>query len=74
VTCFDGATQINGQCSGVGGIIKLFASTIYKWYLNCGVGTNTKAELMGAWATLFIENLLSIHKLQILGGSKVIID
>jgi ribonuclease HI len=74
VACFDGATQANGLCSGVGGIIKLSATTIYKWYLNCGVGTNTKAELMGVWATLFIANYLSIHKLQILGDSKVIID
>jgi ribonuclease HI len=37
-------------------------------------GTNTKAELMGAWATLYLANLLSLHKIQILGDSKVIID
>jgi len=29
---------------------------------------------MGVWATLFIANHLSIHKLQILGDSKVIIN
>jgi len=29
---------------------------------------------MGVWETIFIANLLSIHKLQILGDSKVIID
>jgi ribonuclease HI len=38
------------------------------------VRTNTKAELMGTWATLFIANYLSIYKLQILGDSKVIIN
>jgi ribonuclease HI len=74
VACFDGATKVNGLCSGVGGTIKLSASSVYKWYLNCGIRTNTKAELMGAWATLFIANFLSLHKIQILGDSKVIID
>jgi hypothetical protein len=49
VACFDGAAQADGICSGAGGIIKLSASTIYKWYLNCGARKNTKAELMGVW-------------------------
>jgi ribonuclease HI len=74
VACFDGATLANGKCSGAGGIIKTSVSTVYRWYFNCGEGTNTKAELMGVWATLFLANHLSIHKLQILGDSKVIID
>ena len=74
VACIYGATQEDGRCSGIGGIIKLLASTIYKWFLNCGAGTNTKEELMRVWATLFIANHFSIHKLQILRDSKVIID
>jgi ribonuclease HI len=74
MACFDGATQINGLCSGVGGIIKLSTTTVYKWFLNYGKGTNTKAELMGAWSTLYLANLLSIQKIQIPGDSKIIID
>jgi len=37
------------------------------WFINCGAGTNTKAELMGLWATLTLGMLWSIKKLQILG-------
>jgi ribonuclease HI len=74
VAYFDGAAQGNGRCSGAGGIIKVVATTGYKWHLNCGEGSNTKAELMGLWATLFIANYLSITKLQTLGDSKVIIN
>jgi hypothetical protein len=74
IACFDGATFSNGKCCGAGGIIKILESTVFKWYINCGAGTNTKAELMGVWATLTLANLWSIQKIQILGDSKVIID
>jgi ribonuclease HI len=71
---FDGAAQNHGTCSGAGGIIKLSSNKVYKWFFNCGKGTNTKAELLGAWATLFLADHLNIHKIQILGDSKIIID
>jgi hypothetical protein len=71
---FDGATKSDGTCSGAGGIIRGSTMMVYKWYLNCGIGSNTKAELIGAWATLYIANLISLNNLQILGDSKVIID
>jgi ribonuclease HI len=67
VSFFDGAAQEDGRCCGAGGIIKLSESTTFKWFVNCGEGTNTKAELMGAWETLHIEKYLSIQKLQVLG-------
>jgi ribonuclease HI len=67
-------TKAYGRCSRETNIIKIFASTVYKWYLNCGEGTNTKVELLGVWATLYITNYLSISKLQVLGDSKVIIN
>jgi ribonuclease HI len=59
---------------GIGGIIKCIESLAYRWYFNCGDGSNTKVELLGAWATLTIENLLDIQYIQILGDSKVTID
>jgi hypothetical protein len=40
---FDGATQRNGDLSGAGGVIKINDHTVYKWTLNCGRGTNTRA-------------------------------
>jgi len=51
VACFDVAAKANGRCCGAGGTIKLSASLVHKWYMNCGSSTNSKAELMGAWAT-----------------------
>jgi len=74
VSCFDGATHINGKCCGVGGVIKKSDLSVYKWYFNCDEGTNTNVELLRVWATLLLENHLSIHKIQILGDSKLIIE
>jgi ribonuclease HI len=74
VSCFDGAAHSYGECSGAGGVIKTSDSTIYRWYFNCREGTNTKEKLLGVWKTLLLVNHLSIHKIQILGDSKVIID
>jgi ribonuclease HI len=59
---------------GAGGVIKLPDSTVYRWFINCGIGTNTKAELMGVWATLILAKQWNIQKIQILGDSKVVID
>jgi ribonuclease HI len=39
-----------------------------------GAGTNNRVELMGVWATLFLEIRLHITGLQIIGDSKLIID
>jgi len=59
---------------GPGGVIRTFDSLIYIWYLNSGEGTNTKAELLGIWATLTFSSHLSLPKIQDFGDSKVIID
>jgi ribonuclease HI len=48
--------------------------TILTWTFNCGPGTNTRAELLGAWATLFLASRLHIDSLHILGDSKTIIE
>ena len=62
------------SCCATGGIFRTHDKRITKWYLNCGVGTNTKAELMGLWVTLTLAMLWVIDKILILGDSKVIID
>jgi ribonuclease HI len=47
---------------------------VYRWHINGGVGTNSKAELLGAWVTLILANQWKIPKIQLMGDSKVIID
>jgi ribonuclease HI len=71
--CFDGAAQVTGRC-GAGGIFKSHHSRITKWYFSCGVGTNTKAELLGLWTTLFLASSWSIKYIIVLGDSRVVID
>jgi len=56
LVCFDGAALSNGLCCGAGGTFKSHPSRITKWFLNCGAGSNTKAELMGLWASLFLAS------------------
>jgi ribonuclease HI len=71
---FDGVAQENGILSGAGGIIKISRNTIYRWTFNCGMGTNTRAELLGVWATLSLAHRLGIDQLHVLGDSKTVID
>jgi hypothetical protein len=71
---FDGAAQENGILSGAGGIIKISGNTIYRWTFNCGMGTNTRAELLGVWASLSLAHRLDIDHLHVLGDSKIVID
>jgi hypothetical protein len=58
IAWFDGAAQANGLISGAGGIIKQAGNIIYRWTLNCGPGTNTRAELLGVWASLALDQVL----------------
>jgi ribonuclease HI len=71
---FDGTTQRNDTLSGAGGLIRLTENSIYKWTFSCGSGTNTRAELLGVWATLHLAMRLNIDHLHLIGDSKVIID
>jgi ribonuclease HI len=74
VACFDGAALSSGGCCGAGGFFKNHPSRITMWFLNCGVGTNNKAELLGLWASLYLASCWSISHLHVLGDSRVIID
>lgn len=71
---FDGAALTLGQNSGAGGIIRFFEHKIYKWYFNCGQGTNTREELLGVWALLTLIVRLDISELSVHGDSKIVID
>jgi ribonuclease HI len=74
IAFFDGASIRGGMTCGVGGVIKKPDLHVYRWHINCGTGTNTKAELLGAWVTLILAKLWKISKIQLMGDSKVIID
>ena len=60
---FDGASLAIGTQSGESEIIKISPNTLYKWTFNCGPCTNTRANLLGAWATLFLASRLHIDVL-----------
>jgi ribonuclease HI len=55
-------------------MITINAQTVYRWTLNCGTGSNTKAELLAAWASCILASRLHITELLLLGDSKLIID
>jgi ribonuclease HI len=59
---------------GLGEFSNFLHQKACRWHINGGSGTNSKAELLGAWVTLTIAKLWNITKLKILGDSKVIID
>jgi len=42
--------------------------------INCGGGTNTKVELLGAWIALTLAKYLNITNLHLMGDSKVVIE
>jgi hypothetical protein len=64
---------LNSKC-GAGGMIKINRSISYKWKLNCGVGTNTRGEVLGVWDLLLMTTILKIYHLQVVGDSKFIIN
>jgi ribonuclease HI len=74
LTWFDRVAQLNGTLCGAGGVLKIDDHTKYRWTLNCGSDTNSRAELMGAWATLTLATRLSVFDLFVLRDSKIVID
>jgi hypothetical protein len=74
VAWFDEAAQQDGLLCGAGRKIVINSQTCYQCTLNCGNGTNMKAELMGAWASFILASRLHINELLLLGDSKIIID
>jgi ribonuclease HI len=59
---------------GVGGKIILCDGSQINWTLNCGLRTNTKDELLGAWVSLYLASHHNILNLHVRGDSKIIIN
>lgn len=74
VVFFDGAAMSGGGNCGAGGIFKTHPNRTTKWFLNCGEGSNNKAELMGLWASLYLASRWSLIHIHVLGDSRLIID
>jgi ribonuclease HI len=55
-------------------VIHISPNTHCRWTFNCGHGTNTRVELLGAWATLFLASKLNLDTLMLFGDSRIIID
>ena len=49
-----------GLNSRDGVVIRINENIIYNWVFNCGSGTNTIAELLGAWVLLAFAVQLDI--------------
>jgi hypothetical protein len=60
--------------SGGGGVIRIKNHTVFHWAFNCGMGSDSRDEILGVWALLSIASRLHILDLQVLGDSKIIID
>lgn len=68
---FDGAAQ-NGMCD-VGGVIYLNEDHYYTFRLNCGNGSNMKAELLALWCILRCANIFGLVNIKVYGDSHVTI-
>jgi len=73
VAWFDGASQQRGELCGAGRKVILNAHSSISWMINCRPGSNTKAELIGAWTSLILAHRHT-DNLLLLGDSKLIID
>ena len=71
---FDREAQRDDNWCGAGGVIKTLDAIVIRSTFNCGRGTSTREELMGAWTTLMLAYHLSIPCIHILGDSKVVIE
>ena len=74
IAFFDGAIRSDRTSCGAGGVIKISEILIYRWFFNCGGGTNSKAELLGIWASLFLTNFLGIQRCKLLAIQKSLLN
>lgn len=71
VLFFDGASQA-GLCAA-GGVIYLNDTHYFSIMLNCGIGTNMKAELLALWCVIKVANIFGLTNIKVFGDSRVTI-
>jgi len=71
---FDGAFQKSGSLCGAGFFFINCDGSRITWTLNCGFGTNTKEDILGAWTSIYLVTRHNILDFHLRGDSKIIID
>ena len=71
---FDGASQDGGNKCGVEAILISPHLGRYNIIWNCGIGTNTRSDLLALWSILHFARSLGIDAIQIAGDSMVIVE
>jgi hypothetical protein len=70
---FDGASQCEGSKYGARPILKCSELDFYSLKMNCGLGPNTRGEILALWSILFFAHYKQIRSLQLVDDSEVII-
>lgn len=71
---FDGASKGNPGPSGYGGIIyDICGNMVINYKVNCGIGTNNRAEYLGALRGIKEAHEMGLTHLQIIGDSQLVI-
>jgi len=71
---FDGASKGNPGRSAFGGVIYNACGDIVKQYkVDCGVGTNNRAEYLGALTGIKEAHEMGITRLEVFGDSELVI-
>jgi hypothetical protein len=60
VVFFYGASKNGGEKCGAGAVLKCPKGGIFSIKMNCGMGTNTRGELMALWSLLFFVYISSL--------------
>ena len=60
---FDGSSQEGLSLYGDGAILCSGCSRVHKLLMNCGLGSESKGELMALWMLLFFVKILNLDGL-----------
>lgn len=71
---FDSASQEQVSICGASALIVLDQDRHINLWMNCGMGTNTRGELMALWLVLYYAKLHHLALQHIAGDSKLIIN
>lgn len=69
---FFNASATNGCCA-IGGVIYINKDHYFTLKLNCGNGTDTKAEMIGLSCVLAMSEHFGFHEISVYGDSRVTI-
>lgn len=71
---FDGSSREAGRKCGVGVVLRLNYTKVFKLKMGCWRGTYTRGELLTLWYLLDFARTKQIFHLQVCGDYKIVID